>query len=41
MLTYTTSHTVKIQDSIVEFYDEVEKVNIKLPIDRCQIKEVQ
>lgn len=41
VFTYTTSHPVKINESIVEFYDEIDKAVIKLPFDRCQVVEVQ
>ena len=41
VLTYTTSHPVLIKESLVEFYDEVDEVTIKLPLDRCQLVEVQ
>ena len=40
ILIYTTSSKVFINGFLIEFYDEIEKINIRLPLDRCQIHEV-
>jgi len=41
VLTYTTSSPVSIKEDVVEFYDEIDKVVIKIPFDRCKVVEVQ
>ncbi len=41
VLTYTTTQPVTITESLVIFFDEMDRVTIKFPLDRCRIVEVQ